>query len=96
MEKSKMRRGWTVGVNAPGYMPDMEVYTLPSHDAAFMALQEELVHTRESLYDDSDTHNADAQLQDACDTLCLLRKSNGRVTMSVEAFGLVHWICPAE
>ena len=91
----KERRGWTVGVNAPGYLPDMEPYTVPSHDQAFMCLQHELVHSREALYDDSD-NGADDQLQAASDELCTDRKRLGRVTMSVQAFGLIHWICPAE
>jgi hypothetical protein len=77
-------------------MPDMEPYTVPSHDQAFMCLQEELVRTREALYDDDPNNGADDQLQAASDELCADRKRLGRVTMSIKAFGLIHWICPAE
>ena len=95
MKKSKVsppRRGWVVGVNAPGYLPDSEPVVYSSFDAAWMGLVEELVRTRESLYDDNPHNGADKQLQEATDAACDQVKNYGNVPFSILAFDLVHWI----
>ena len=71
-------------------------YTVSTFNAAFLGLQEELVRTREALYDDDPANGADQMLDEAVEAVCGLYKANGEAPLRVQAFGLVHWIERAE
>jgi len=92
---SKGRRGWIVGVNASGYLPDSEPVTYGVFNDAFMGLMEEMTRTRESLFDD-DAREADDLLDNAIEKACQWVKDNPNgAAYSVQLMGLVHWIEPA-
>ncbi|UTC29815.1 hypothetical protein BAJUN_01850 [Bajunvirus bajun] len=84
---------YLVGFNAPGYLPDSEPVVCASFEDAFFTLCADLVATRNDLYPDDDA-NADSLLDDA--TCAASAESVKREPFSVQAFGLAHWIEPAE
>lgn len=84
---------YTVGVNAPGYLPDAEPVTCPDYESAFFQLCADLVATREALHGDDDAE-ADAKLDAA--TCAASAASKDRAPFMVQAFGLAHWIAPAD
>lgn len=94
-----IRKGWLVGVNAPGFQPDNEPRAYPSYTAASLALQYELVVTRETLPDqfhllNGEVELVDEDLQRAADEVAESARAKGPV--SVEFLGLVHWMERAE
>ena len=84
------RKGWRVGVNAPGYLPDQDPTVHPTFTDAFFELQRQLVDTREILYDDA-SPAADEELQYASDQASEYSKTD-KEGFQVTLMGIVHWI----
>lgn len=84
---------YTVGVNAPGYLPEAEPVTCASYADAFFQLCADLVQTREALFADDD-ESADARLDDATQAASDASKSGK--PFAVQAFGLCHWIAEGD